>query len=64
MDKSGGYTGILGCVNVWNPKVEIPDEATGGYIWAQTGLSGDKNLNVAGAGWMVRIFLFLPQISQ
>ncbi|XP_030448717.2 uncharacterized protein LOC115671320 [Syzygium oleosum] len=58
MDTSGGYTGILGWVNVWNPKVEIPDEATGGYIWAQTGLSGDKNLNVAGAGWTVNPTVF------
>ncbi|KAF8040700.1 hypothetical protein BT93_B2817 [Corymbia citriodora subsp. variegata] len=58
MDQEGGYIGILGLVNVWNPKVEIPDEASGAYIWAQTGLSGDKNLNVAGAGWTVNPTMF------
>lgn len=51
MGERGGYRGITGLVmvNVWNPKVEIPDEASGAYTWVQTGLSGDKNL--AGAGW-------------
>lgn len=44
------YIGAQGDINIWNPKVESPDEFTTAQIWLKNG-PGNAFESVSQAGW-------------
>ncbi|KAF8023249.1 LOW QUALITY PROTEIN: hypothetical protein BT93_F0680 [Corymbia citriodora subsp. variegata] len=50
------YIGASGDINVWNPRVDLPDDFTSAQIWLLAG-PGDKYESVE-AGWMVNPKLY------
>ncbi|KAF3963754.1 hypothetical protein CMV_011898 [Castanea mollissima] len=50
------YIGARGYINVWNPRVQSPDEYTTAQIWLKSG-PGDSFESIE-AGWMVNPKLF------
>lgn len=48
------YIGAQGDINVWNPKVDLPDDYTTAQIWLKGG-PGDNFESIEG-GWVVSAF--------
>ena len=49
--KGYGFVGARGVINVWNPRVDSPDEYTTAQIWIKNGPNdGFESIE---AGWMV-----------
>ncbi|XP_022941230.1 uncharacterized protein LOC111446601 [Cucurbita moschata] len=50
------YIGASGQINVWNPKVDLPNDFTASRIWLKNGPS--ENFESVEAGWMVNRRLY------
>lgn len=48
------YIGASGDINVWNPKVDLPNDFTASQIWLKNGPS--EKFDSVEAGWVVRAF--------
>ena len=49
------YIGASGQINVWNPKVDLPNDFTASRIWLKNGPS--EKFESVEAGWMVRFII-------
>lgn len=47
------YIGLQAFIQLWSPNVEVAEEASGSYLWAQSISTAYADLNIAGAGWKV-----------
>jgi hypothetical protein len=54
------FIGAEADINVWNPKVDLPDDSTTAQIWLKAG-NGNEFESIE-AGWMVSVFFVVSQI--
>lgn len=54
------FIGAEADINVWNPKVDLPDDSTTAQIWLKAG-NGNEFESIE-AGWMVSDFFVVSQI--
>jgi len=54
------FNGAEADINVWNPKIDLPDDSTTAQIWLKAG-NGNEFESIE-AGWMVSAFFVVSQI--